>query len=301
MWFKNIQLFGLVDAFSLDSAELAEALKTKPLREVGALELETTGFASPFSRADERLLHTIGRAHLFRLGANRKLLPGGVINEEIAKKVESIKLKESREVGRKERNRLKDDVLTELLPRAFSQPSATDAYIDGKNGWLVVDAGARKKAETVTEELRKTLGSLKLGTPPDVASLRAVMTGWLRDDALPGGFTFGDEIDLKDEAGDGSIARCRKQDLTAGEVREHLKAGKEVTAIALNFGDRLSFVLSEQGGLKKLKFLDVVQEALGNDNEGLDAELDARFALMQLEVEQLLKVFLKVVPLLPER
>jgi recombination associated protein RdgC len=301
MWFKNIQLFGLVDGFTLDSAELSEALSSKPLREVGALEIETSGFASPYSRADERLVHTIGKSHLFRLGAHKKILPGSVVNEEIAKKVDSIKAKEAREVGRKERMRLKDDVLTELLPRAFSQPSSTDAYIDGKNGWLIVDAGARKKAETLTEELRKTLGSMKLVAAPDIASLRSVMTTWLKDDALPDGFGFGDEIDLKDEAGDGSIARCRKQDLSAGEVREHLKAGKEVTALALNFGDRLSFVLTEQGGLKKLKFQDVVQEAIGNNNDGLEAELDARFALMQLEIEQLLKVLLKVVPLLPER
>jgi len=301
MWFKNIQLFELVEGFALPTDELIEALKSKPLREPGALEIETNGFSSPYSRADERLLHSIGRAHLMRLGSHKKILPGSVVNEEISKKIDAIKIKESREVGRKERMRLKDDVLTELLPRAFSQPSSTDAYIDGKNGWLVVDAGARKKAETVTEELRKTLGSLKLSAPPDVASLRSLMTTWLKDDVLPDGFTLGDEIDLKDEAGDGSIARCRKQDLTAGEVREHLKAGKEVTALALNFGDRLSFVLSDQGGLKKLKFLDVVQEALGDNNEGLEAELDARFALMQLEIEQLLKVLLKVVPLLPQR
>jgi recombination associated protein RdgC len=68
-----------------------------------------------------------------------------------------------------------------------------------------------------------------------------------------------------------------------------LKQGKQVYQLGLQFEDRMSFVLGEDLVIRKLRFLDVVQDSL--DAEGRDsaeAELDASFALMTLELEQLL-------------
>ena len=58
--------------------------------------------------------------------------------------------------------------------------------------------------------------------------------------------------------------------------------------LGLVFDDRMSFVLGEDLVVRKLKFLDVVTEELGDSHEDAAAEADARFALFTLELERLL-------------
>jgi recombination associated protein RdgC len=114
------------------------------------------------------------------------------------------------------------------------------------------------------------------------------MTGWLIDGKLPPGLALGEECELRDPAEAGAIARCRRQDLESDEVREHLKSGKQVFQLGLVFEDRMSFVLGEDLVVRKLKFLDVVLDTLGEQNaESKQAELDAVFALMTLELKNL--------------
>jgi recombination associated protein RdgC len=82
--------------------------------------------------------------------------------------------------------------------------------------------------------------------------------------------------------------RCRRQDLDAEEVKEHLRNGKQVFLLGLTFDDRISFVLGEDLVIRKLKFLDVVMDELGDSQQDAAAEMDASFALLTLELERLL-------------
>ena len=59
--------------------------------------------------------------------------------------------------------------------------------------------------------------------------------------------------------------------------------------MALIYRERLGFVLDDMLTVRKFKLLDLAVESLeGSDRESARAELDARFALMVLEVKQLL-------------
>ena len=71
-----------------------------------------------------------------------------------------------------------------------------------------------------------------------------------------------------------------------GDGRSALKPQATGT-LALVFDNRLGFTLDEKFRLRKLKFLDLVEEELG-DIAGADAiaELDARFTLMVLELRR---------------
>lgn len=117
-------------------------------------------------------------------------------------------------------------------------------------------------------------------------SPRAVLTQWLAHGKLPEGLSLGDECELRDPAG-GASATCRRQELDSGEVHAHLKQGKQVFKLGLQFQDRISFVLGEDLVIRKLRFLDVVQDELDAESDSAEAELDARFALMALELASL--------------
>jgi len=116
-----------------------------------------------------------------------------------------------------------------------------------------------------------------------------LMTDWLANGSLPTGLALGDECELRDPAtATGAIARCRRQDLDADEIKEHLRNGKQVFQLGLVFDDRISFVLGEDLVLRKLKFLDAVLDELGDSQPDAAAEMDARFALLTLEMQRLL-------------
>ena len=289
MFFRNLTLFRFSEAMAESLAELEAHLEEKRLRPCGPLEQSTRGFVSPHGRNAEVLVHKVGPYTLVALGGEDKLLPGSVVNEELSARLEKIAEEQGRRVGAKERKRMKDEILTDFLPRAFVKPFRMLAYLDLKNGWLVVDTSSRKSAEEVLSELRDATGTFPATPMAPEESPRTLMTDWVVSGKLPAGLALADECELRDPAESGAIVRCRRQDLETDEVREHLKTGKQVFQLGLTFDDRVSFVLGEDLVIRKLRFLDQVLDELNEtDAESAAAELDSRMALMTLEVERLL-------------
>lgn len=297
MFFRNLTLFrfpgeaelgGVVRTLIESAATLEAHLAQHALRECGPLELSTRGFVSPMGRDGTALTHAIGQYVLIAVGQNERLLPAVVIAEEVAHRVGQIFEREGRRPGGKERRRIKEEVISELLPRAFVRPRRTLAYLDLQNGWLVVDTASRGVAEDVVSMLREALGRFPATPMAPVESPRNLMTGWLIGGKLPDALVLGEECELRDPTEAGAIVRARRQDLESEEVREHLKSGKQVFQLGLVYDDRMSLTLGEDLVVRKLRFLDVVLDTLGEDTaESKEAELDATFALMSLELQRL--------------
>jgi recombination associated protein RdgC len=289
MFFRNLTLFRFAEKLPRSLKHLPSALDEHRLRSPGPMELATRGFVSPFGRESEELTHQIGAFILTTIGGEDRLLPSVVVNEELSAKVRKIAEKEGRRVGAKERKQLKEDVISELMPRAFIRPSRLGAYLDAENGWLVIDTSSRKAAEEAVDQFRTAMGRFPAVPAAPENSPRTVMTEWLIHGKLPPGLALGDECELRDPAEAGAIVRCRRQDLESDEVREHLKSGKQVFQLGLVFDERVGFVLGEDLVVRKLRFLDLVLDELDEDAmESAKAEIDARFALMSLELRRVL-------------
>lgn len=290
MFFRNLTLFRFSTDVATDLKRLDEALDGHRLRPCGPLEMTTRGFISPLGRDEDALVRGIGHCTLVAVGSEDKLLPAVVVNEELSRTVKKIAEGEGRRVGGRERKRIKQEVMDQLLPRAFVRPSRLNAYVDQKHGWLVLDTASRKAAENGLTAMREALVSFPAVPLAPEQTPRQVMTEWLTSGQLPPGLALGDECELRDPgSAGGAVARCRHQELESDEIREHLRGGKQVFQLGLSFDDRLGFVLGEDLVLRKLRFFDVVTEELGDSPaESAAAELDARFALMSLELERLL-------------
>jgi recombination associated protein RdgC len=289
MFFRNLTLFRFPTA--LDFNDLDTHLDPCALKPVGALELSSRGFVSPFGRDGESLSHRIADAIWLSIGSEDKILPGAVVNDLLSRKLAEIEEKEGRKPGGRARKRLKEDLVHELLPRAFVRPSRTDALLDLEHGLCVVDTSSRKNAENVVSEVRKALGSFPaLPVNAEVAP-RSVLTGWIAGDPLPDGLSLGDECELKDAADKGAVVKVQRMELQSDEIARHLEAGKQVTRLALTLDDHVSFVLGEDLVLRKFKLLDgAVDQLESTERDDIRAELDARFALMAGEVKRLFAV-----------
>lgn len=286
MWFKNLQLYRFSKPFDIKADDLAELLEAQRFRPCGSQELASLGFVPALGDA---LVHEAAGYQLLALKREERILPGAVVKEWVEHKAEEIAEREARKVGRKERNNLKDEAIQTLLPRAFTRSSVTRAYIS-PDGWLVVDAGSPKRAEDFLSTLREAIGSLPV-LPFQVNNApSAIMTGWLTGtEIVPNDWLVGEEAELIDPAEDGGIVRCKRQDLSAEEIQGHLAAGKQVVKLALTWNESLSFLLTNDPGVRRLRFMDIVQEKL-SDMDGADnaALFDAQFTLMTLELSRLL-------------
>lgn len=289
MFFRNLTLFRFPAA--LDLTDLESQLAACTLKPVGPLEVSSRGFVTPMGPHGQALCHAVGAARWITVGGEDRLLPGAVINDQLQKKLAALEQKEGRKPGGRTRKRVKEELIAELLPRAFVRPIRHDALLDGELGVIAIDTSSRKTAETVISELRRALGSfpalpLNAGVAP-----RAILTGWLAGDALPEGLTLGDECELRDPADSGAVVKVQRMALESEEIAKHLEAGKQCTRLALVLDDHVSLVLGEDLVVRKFKLLDGAVDALEhNDRDDIAAELDARFALMAGEFRRLFAV-----------
>lgn len=289
MFFRNLTLFRFPTSTKLD--DLDAGLQDCQLKPVGALELSSRGFVSPIGRDGEDLSQRQGDAIWLTVGGEDRLLPGAVVNDMLARKLEQIEQTEGRKPGGRTRKRLKDELITELMPRAFIKPSRTDALLDLEHGIVVVDSSSRKSAENVCSEIRRALGSFPaMPLNPEIAP-RSILTGWVAGEPLPDGLTIGDECELRDPADQGAVVKVQRMELDNDEIAKHLETGKQVTRLALILDDHVSFVLGEDLIVRKFKLLDgAVDQLESTDHDDVRAEMEARFVLMSGEVKRLFAV-----------
>lgn len=296
MWFRNLLIYPLDEPFQLSAEELHDKLSGRPSRDCGGMEIATYGWEPPLGRHGQLLTHALGHCTMICLRREERVVPAAIVNQRLSNRIGDLEEAQGRKVGRRERAEIKDEIFFEMLSKAFTRTVLTYAYIDSGNGWLLVDAASTKRAEELISLLRETLGSLKLHPLEVIQSPTQVLTSWLSDGGVPAEFIIGDECELRDPAAEGGVVRCRRQDLAGREINAHLKAGKQVVKMSIEWQQKLRFVLTESLALKRLKFLDLIQEAAAeSEAEDEATRFDVDFALMSLElggfVNSLLRLF----------
>lgn len=289
MNYKNLTLFRFPPTIDLSSLEAA--LGECPLKPVGPQELASHGFVPPMGSDAQALLHRVGNVIWISCGSETRVLPPAVINRALDQKMKEIQEREGRTLGARARRQLKDDLVHEMLPKAFVQAGRTDALIDLDHCFIAIDSSSRKRAEAVVSMVRQALGSFPALPLNAELAPRSVLTAWLTGEPLPEGLALGDECELRDPGDRTAVVKCTNVDLRSDEVGKHVEAGMQATRLAITHGDSLSYVLGEDLIVRKLKLLDGALAKLdAGSAEDLRSELDARFALLSGEVRGLFAV-----------
>ncbi|MDR3214296.1 MAG: recombination-associated protein RdgC [Azoarcus sp.] len=284
MWFRNLQFYRLPAGWDIALTEFEAQLAARPLQPCGNQDMESRGWVSP--RDDDALLRAVDRQWLIALGVESRLLPSSVVRQEADERAAGLAEKQGFRLGRKQMRDLREQVMQELLPRAFTRRRRTWVWIDPIGGWLGIDASSQARAEEVLEFLRDTLDHFPLALLRTELSPASAMTGWLAGEA-PANFTVDQDCELRSVSEEKATVRYAHHPLDGGEIKDHLAGGKLPTRLALTFNDRVSFVLTDKLELKRLDFLDVVRENLV-DGDDAEALFDAEFALMSGEFQRLL-------------
>ena len=287
--FKNLTVLHL-EAAPVAADTLADQLAAGVLSPCGKLQQASAGWVSPYGAHSDVLAHWVGRCCLIRYGVEEKVLPTAVVRASLDERVREAAQRTGHPPGRREKLRLKDEVLMDLLPRAFVKPRGVDAYMDLEAGWLVIDTTSARLVEDLVTQLRMNVSGLRVVAPDIDQRACRLLTQWLSGGQLPQGFALGDECDLRDERDVSATIRCRRQDLDQPEIRKHLDRGMQAFKLGLTWNERLSFTLTDQFTMSRMQPMDFVVSQLNDvQTESPMEELDAQFALYSLEFRALLE------------
>lgn len=296
MWFKNLHIYRFLKPFTLTAKEFEQKLQEDAFQPCGRMAMDSQGWVSPLGKDSESLCHVAQKCFMITSRREEKILPASVIREFVNEKVEEIETQQLRKVRKKEKDEIREEVLQDLIPRAFTRSTYQYAYLDTRHGWLLIDTASRKKSEDFITLLRNTLGHLPV-TPPKLQDSPArVMTQWLTDsDSCPTDFELADACELVDSSVEGAVVNCKRQDLLAEEIQAHLEAGKLVTRLALKWNSRIGLVIDDEFVMRHLQFLDAIQEQVSDISVETNSQrFDADFAIMTGELATLINRCLEV-------
>ena len=282
LWFKNAIIYQLNNDNLLDKQTIENAVKSASFSPCGNLDSTKMGWVSPYSdnNQDDFIIDMQGHL-LLRIKKETKILPAPVIKQALNDKIDKQEKALSRKLSKNEKATLKDEVMIDLMPRAFSKYNYYWLWVDTQNKRIIVDCSSFKLAEDILAILRKELGALAL-TPLSIEKpLEKIMTTWVKEKLSFPPFILGDEAELKDPLEGNGIISCKNQDITSDEMLVHLDLGKWVTKLKIIDERGINFIIHPDLTLKRIKFDSVIldeNEDIGSDE--FDKRLEADFYIM---------------------
>ncbi len=270
MWMKNLAVFASATPFSWSVSELNELLEQTPCKPCGSQEMSSEGFVPPLKGHVDMLV--AAQQYVFcTYQETVRLLPGPVVTEELNERVELIETEQHRKVGRKERAEIKEQIIFEFLPQAFTRSRQTNVIIDMRRHLIYVDAASQTRAEQVINALRKAIGTLPVKPLRADIAPASVFTQWMQQPhTLPTDLRLGDRCELKGTKDTSATVRFNAVDITQEEILALLENQMYPSRLSLTWLDEIEFDVTEDVQFKRLKPLDLLaekQENLEGDDE----------------------------------
>ncbi len=272
--FKNALVYRIVQWDQPELSVLQDKLASLRFTECGATQPESAGFVEPRGEKHAPMVEIVGGQLMMRLVVETKAVPSSAIKTRLEAELDKIEADTGRRPKGKRAKEMKEQIVHELLPRAFSKRSSTNIWIDAKAQLLIIDAASSKKADRIVTLLVDVLGGgivfklLQTESAPSTA-----MSQWLKTKQAPAGFSVDRECELKQPDSEKALVKYARHSLDIDEVGQHIEQGKIPTQLAMTWDNRVSFVLTEALTLKKIKLLDVVLEGPASQDAGFDTDV----------------------------
>jgi recombination associated protein RdgC len=317
--FKSAVVYRIApDWFAPSLSALEDRLDQARFVPCGPTDARSAGWVEPRGRENAALVESVDGQLILSLRTETRAVPASAVKRALDERLQRIEDETGSRPRGKRRKELKEEVVIDLLPRAFSKFSTTRVWIDPGSHLLVIGTGSTARADETVAALMEVLRGLDdtFAASPVKTELSAstAMSMWLSDREAPAGFSIDRECELRQaQAGakaegaqrpvDGKLStasasvvsdekatvRYARHALDIDEIVGHIEQGKQATKLAMTWQDRVSFMLDASMKLGKIEILDVAIEQ-GGGGQGLDAEdgFEADVAISTSELGRLI-------------
>jgi recombination associated protein RdgC len=231
------------------------------------------GFVAPFrtdfntsSDLETNLVVAISESmFLMCLQLEDKILPAQVVKQATDARISEIVIENQQKPTRERQRQLKDDVISGLLPRAFSKLQRVNILVDIERGRIILDTLTAKNIEMVWVAVKRIFPDWKIDWV-DANSCIKNMTSWLKTDT-PDGFTLQKYVVLRDPQQQSRIIRAQQQDLSHNVIQTLLAEGCQVMQLALDWREQMTFTMTDSCGLRGINFADSLLELGHTDGD----------------------------------
>ena len=290
--FKNALVYRIDQWEPPTQTDIESRLEGSRFAECGPTQPEAAGWVEPRGEKHGVLLESVGGQLILKLCTESKPVPGGVVRQQLEDRLDKIEAETGRRPKGKAKREIKEQIVHDLLPRAFPKRSTTLVWLDLAAKLVLIGAASYKKADAVVTRLVELFGGLRLAPLQTALSPATAMSAWLSDKEAPRGFSIDRECELKQPDSEKAAVRYARHTLDIDEVGEHIRQGKLPTQLAMTWNSRVSFVLTEALTLKKIKLLDVVLEnagPAGSADGGFDADVAITTGELRLLLPELIE------------
>ncbi|WP_198972576.1 recombination-associated protein RdgC [Xylophilus sp. ASV27] len=280
--FKNVIVYRIAPGWTGSLEQLEENLGKARFEPCGATQERSAGWVEPRGEAHGPLVESIGGQWILKHMVEAKAVPGSVVRRKLQERVARIEKETGRKPGKKESKELKEDVLLQLLPMAFTKQGATTVWIDPDARMLVLGVSSQGRADELVSALVEAMAGFAVSPINTNVTSVAAMSEWLVSQEPPAGFSVDRECELKASDESKAVVRYARHPLDIDEVREHIAQGKLPTKLAMTWDERVSFLLTEGMQIKKISFLEGVFDGTSGKKED-SFDTDAAIATGELQ------------------
>ena len=284
MFFKNIQVYRMTAGWDLGS-DINAVLEAHAHEPIGASQEISVGWVPV---QDDRFAYSVGGQLMLHFKTEVRKVPGSALKAKVKAACEQFQDQTGRKPCKKERREISDDTLLSLLPMVLPTAQQVRVWIDLANGWVVLNTGSQSLSDRIMTALVKALDKIQLQTLVLARSVGVVMTEWLAAQEGPIAFAIDRACELKANDESKAVVRYTNSTLDTDNLREHIRQGKVCTSLALTWNDRVSFVLTDQFRIKKIKFLDIIQTEREQNTVDEVAVFQSDFAILTGELAKML-------------
>ncbi|WP_081298337.1 recombination-associated protein RdgC [Gilliamella sp. Occ4-3] len=236
------------------------------------------------------------RASLLKLRIESKLLPSSVIKKKTSERIEQLEQKLGRSTTKSEKHCVKDEVIIDLLPVAFTKDQYVYVWINDKGKFIAVETASFKKAEDVLALIRKELGALALKPLSVENNISFTLKEWVCNDTTPPNFFILNDAMLADPLDGNGKIKLIDENLTAEEVKSYLNGGREIKSLSFSYKQQTVFTVNTELVFSKISYSSEMLDE--NSDISLDDKakrIEADFFLVANELANLINDFTKAV------
>lgn len=298
MWFKNARIYTVALDDSLKSifnneTLLNDKIQAECFKPTTQQELASCGFSPVLGRNTEAFVFSHEHNHFLRFTEENKLLPASIVNQVLADQIDLKEQEVNRPLKKSEKQALKTAVINQMMAQAFTTRRESFLWINSQFGFVAASVSSAKRAEAAITMLRKALGSFPAKALQPRCVVEDRLTSYIAKKELPELLTLGVDAVFKSNDDMGSTVRVSKDDLTSNEVLNHIKAGKMVTELQLNYNQAAQFVITSDLGLKRITIDDLfLEKNMPQSSDNKLADLQAAIILESSVLTELIaKIF----------